>query len=277
MVGAGAAIALLVNINSTTIFTALSSICIAMLYLAYLGVTLPLLVVRIRHRNTDRFPAGVDEDGKPLFSMGRFGLAVNVVAVIYQVIMVVNLMWPRTEIYDLSPHGNWVLQYSALLLVAAVVAVGAGYFGYKRLHQQIELVHVPHTHVPASRGMSACTERQPAQARTASQARARRACQGGPHERRAEHRTDSVLNARDDARAQAGQTSEWMPYLPAVEQPVRPGRGRPGRADLGRDRRAGRVHAQGARPGHPAAARRPDRRGAARTCSSTTRSNRSSG
>ena len=149
VVGGGAVIALLVNINSTTIFTALSSICIAMLYLGYLGVTLPLLVVRIRHRNTDRFPAGVDEDGRPLFSIGRFGLAVNVVAVIYQVIMVVNLMWPRTEIYDLSPHGNWALQYSALLLVAAVVAVGAGYFGYKRLHRRIELVHVPHTHVPA--------------------------------------------------------------------------------------------------------------------------------
>jgi amino acid transporter len=149
VVGVGSSIALLVNINSTTIFTALSSICIAMLYIAYLGVTLPLLVVRIRHRNTDRFPAGVDEDGKPLFSMGRFGLAVNVVAVIYQVIMVVNLMWPRTEIYDLSPNGNWALQYSALLLVAAVVAIGAGYFGYKRLHQNIELVHVPHTHVPA--------------------------------------------------------------------------------------------------------------------------------
>ncbi|MFG1922810.1 amino acid permease [Cryptosporangium sp. NPDC048952] len=34
------------------------------------GVTLPLLVVRIRHRSTDHFPAGHDEDGKPLFSMG---------------------------------------------------------------------------------------------------------------------------------------------------------------------------------------------------------------
>jgi len=62
---------------------------------------------------------------------------------------VVNLMWPRTEIYDLSPNGNWVLQYSAVLLVAVVVAVGAGYFGYKRLHRNIELVHIPHTHVPA--------------------------------------------------------------------------------------------------------------------------------
>ena len=66
-----------------------------------------------------------------------------------KVIMIVNLMWPRPEIYDLSTNGNWLLQYSALLLVAAVVAVGAGYFGYRRLHRTVELVHVPHTHTPA--------------------------------------------------------------------------------------------------------------------------------
>lgn len=146
VVGAGAVLALAVNVNSTTIFTALSSICIAMLYIAYLGVTLPLLVVRIRHRDTDHFPAGHDEDGKPLFSMGRFGIPVNVLAVLYQVVMVVNLMWPRPEIYDLSTNGNWLLQYSALLLVGVTVAVGAGYFGYRRLHTGIDLVHVPHTH-----------------------------------------------------------------------------------------------------------------------------------
>ncbi|WP_433305311.1 urea amidolyase associated protein UAAP1 [Actinoplanes sp. CA-030573] len=39
---------------------------------------------------------------------------------------------------------------------------------------------------------------------------------------RAEHRTDSVRNARDDARAQTGLTSEWMPYLPASTSPFVP-------------------------------------------------------
>lgn len=36
------------------------------------------------------------------------------------------------------------------------------------------------------------------------------------------HVTDSVLNARDDARAQGSLTSEWMPYLPASTSPFRP-------------------------------------------------------
>jgi urea carboxylase-associated protein 2 len=39
---------------------------------------------------------------------------------------------------------------------------------------------------------------------------------------RAEHLTDSVLHARADARAQGGQTSEWMPYLPASSTPYCP-------------------------------------------------------
>jgi urea carboxylase-associated protein 2 len=34
--------------------------------------------------------------------------------------------------------------------------------------------------------------------------------------------TDSVLNARADARARGGQTSDWMPYLPASSSPYRP-------------------------------------------------------
>lgn len=34
--------------------------------------------------------------------------------------------------------------------------------------------------------------------------------------------TDTVLNARENARARGGQTSEWMPYLPASSSPYCP-------------------------------------------------------
>lgn len=143
-VGALSVLALLVNIDSTTIFTALSSLCIGMLYVAYFGVTVPLLWVRLRHAGTDRFPAGVDEDGRPLFSLGRWGVLVNVVAVVYQAIMVVNLLWPRAVIYDLTGD-TWWLQWCAPLFVAVTLVVGAAYFLMRRLHSAIDLVHVPHT------------------------------------------------------------------------------------------------------------------------------------
>jgi urea carboxylase system permease len=124
IVGVGAAIALAVNWNQSAVFTALASLCIAMLYLAYLGVTVPLLVKRLRLRHTGGLESGVAEDGRPLFSLGKWGIAVNVVAVVYQVVMVVNLLWPRPEIYDLT-GGTWWLKWSALLFIGATLAVGA--------------------------------------------------------------------------------------------------------------------------------------------------------
>lgn len=132
VVGVGAAIALAVNWNQSAVFTALASLCIAMLYLAYLGVTLPLLLTRIRQARRPQtgldavgFPADrTDEDGRPLFSLGRAGTAVNAVAVLFQAAMVVNLAWPRAAIYDLT-GGTWWLQWSALLFIATSLVVGA--------------------------------------------------------------------------------------------------------------------------------------------------------
>jgi urea carboxylase system permease len=124
VVGVGAAIALAVNWHQSAVFTALASLCIAMLYLAYLGVTLPLLVRRLRLRRTGGLESGVAEDGGPLFSLGRWGIAVNVVAVVYQVVMVVNLVWPRAAIYDLTGN-TWWLQWSALLFIGLTLLIGA--------------------------------------------------------------------------------------------------------------------------------------------------------
>jgi len=146
VIGVGAFLALAVNIGQSAIFTALSSLCIAMLYLAYLGVTGPLLVQRIRRHRTG-FPSGVDEDGKPLFTLGRWGIPVNALAVLFQVVMVVNLAWPRSEIYDLTGE-SWWLQYSAILFIGSALLVGAAYHGYsRRRHGCIVLTEVPTSHV----------------------------------------------------------------------------------------------------------------------------------
>ena len=39
------------------------------------------------------------------FTLGRWGLPVNVVAVMFGVFMLVNIGWPRAEIYDLDGRG----------------------------------------------------------------------------------------------------------------------------------------------------------------------------
>jgi urea carboxylase system permease len=120
VVGVGAAIILAVNWNQRAVFTALASTAVALLYLAYLGVTVPLLVKRLRRGGLER---GVDEEHAPLFSLGRFGVPLNTVAVLYQVAMVVNLLWPRRAVYDLTGH-TWWLQWSALLFLALVLLAG---------------------------------------------------------------------------------------------------------------------------------------------------------
>ena len=92
VVGAGAVLTLAVNVGRSAIFSALASLCIAMLYLAYLGVTGPLLVARIRQaRHRGSLSAGVDETGRPLFSLGRWGILLNLIAVAYQIVAIVNL------------------------------------------------------------------------------------------------------------------------------------------------------------------------------------------
>lgn len=117
--GVGAALCLLVNVGNAGLFLGLASVCIMLLYIAYLLVTTPLLMRRLRG---DALPDGVDEDGKPLFSLGRYGTVVNAVAVLYGIGMTINLAWPRAEVYDPAGEG-WYLHYLPLITLA-VTAVG---------------------------------------------------------------------------------------------------------------------------------------------------------
>jgi len=132
VVGVIAALVLVVNLKQSAAFTALSSLCIAMLYIAYLGVTGPLLWHRIRAARggspgstapSAALADGADEHGKRLFSLGRWGIPVNIIAVVYQVLAIFNLVWPRKSVYDLTGH-TWWLQWSAPLFIGIVVVVG---------------------------------------------------------------------------------------------------------------------------------------------------------
>ncbi|WP_433731236.1 amino acid permease [Nocardia sp. CA-129566] len=104
---------LVLNLGNAAIFATLASVCIVTLYLAYLLVTVPLLVRRIR---------GWDSDSA-LFSLGRFGIAVNALAVVWGIAMAVNLAWPRAEVYTPNGGGWWML-WAAPLFVLVVMAVG---------------------------------------------------------------------------------------------------------------------------------------------------------
>uniref|UniRef100_UPI002810D603 amino acid permease n=1 Tax=Zhihengliuella sp. TaxID=1954483 RepID=UPI002810D603 len=119
VIGALAVGVLAINVGNAALFTTLTSVCIVMVYIAYLLVTVPQLINRLRgdwDRVGQTMPSG-------LFSLGRWGLPVNVLAVLYGAVMVVNLAWPRPEVYD--PAGeNGILLYSAPLMVTVVLLLG---------------------------------------------------------------------------------------------------------------------------------------------------------
>jgi urea carboxylase system permease len=115
-VGALAIGVLLINLGNPAAFAAVTSTSVVIVYLAYLLVTVPALGARLGRRMPPKQPGR--------FSLGRWGLAVNLFAVAYGVAMMVNIAWPRQAVYD--PAGtSWVLQYLALLFVAALVVIGA--------------------------------------------------------------------------------------------------------------------------------------------------------
>lgn len=121
VVGVLAMLVLLINLGQAQIFTAVTSVAVVLVYLAYLLVTAPMLVARLRGR--------LPKAGAEHFSLGRWGVPVNVVAVLWGLGMAVNMAWPRAEVYDPAGH-HWYLRWFAVLLLGVVLVVGL--VGYAR-------------------------------------------------------------------------------------------------------------------------------------------------
>jgi urea carboxylase system permease len=150
--GVLAALCLAVNVGNAGLFLGLASVCIMLLYIAYLLVTAPLLYRRL---TGNPLADGVDETGKKLFSLGRFGIVVNVIAVVYGIAMAINLAWPRPEVYDPAGAG-WYLHYLPILTL--VVTAGGGVAAYlvqrKAYHRSLgEAVPAISFSLPGLRGV----------------------------------------------------------------------------------------------------------------------------
>lgn len=112
--GALAIALLLLNLGNSTLFATITATSVVLVYLAYLLVTTPLLGKRLRKQ----FPA--PQPG--WFSLGRWALPVTIAAVAYGALMIVNIAWPRGEIYDLAGTGSiWMLLFPIEFVVVAVL------------------------------------------------------------------------------------------------------------------------------------------------------------
>ena len=97
----------------------------------------------------------------PYFSLGRWGMLVNVIAVVYGVVVAINIAWPRSAVYDsLAGTGlagnvipaHWYWQYIAILFIGIVVIVGSIYYFavYRRKPIQVLAEHA--AEVPTLQG-----------------------------------------------------------------------------------------------------------------------------
>jgi len=94
------------------------------IYIAFQMVVLAALVARVR---------GWRPSGK--FTLGRWGLLVNVLALAYGVAAMVNVSWPRT------PDAPWYDNYIVLLSAAIVFAAGLAYMVLARPYRQGTAAH----------------------------------------------------------------------------------------------------------------------------------------
>jgi urea carboxylase system permease len=124
LTGVVAVLILVVNIGSPQIFTAVTSVAIIMIYLAYLLVTAPMLRRRLR----GEWPGPNPPQG--YFSLGRWGLPINILAVVWGAAMALNLAWPRPEVF-----GQGVLRFLPLLFIGAIIVLGLAWFRAKGRHQ----------------------------------------------------------------------------------------------------------------------------------------------
>ena|SRR5665213_2221821 len=136
VVGILALALLAVNVGNQSAFLALTSVAIVMFYLAYLGITAPLLAKRLR----GSWPK---PDHGDYFSLGRWGVVVNGFAVVYGFVVAVNIAWPRSQVYDslaTAGHGHWYWQWIAVIFIGAVILIGALYYFAVYSKKPIEVI-----------------------------------------------------------------------------------------------------------------------------------------
>ncbi|MGK2882249.1 MAG: APC family permease [Mycobacterium sp.] len=114
-IGLIAVLILVINVGQPAIFTVLTSIAIIMIYLAYLMVTGPMLKKRFQGQWP---PKDLKEGG--YFTMGKWGMAVNIVAVVWGVGMAINLAWPREYVYGVGWYNAW----GAFLYIGGILGTG---------------------------------------------------------------------------------------------------------------------------------------------------------
>ncbi|MGC4035447.1 MAG: amino acid permease [Chitinophagaceae bacterium] len=119
--GLGALIIMAMNLQFPKVFELVTSIAILWANLAYWIVVALQLKNRIVSKHSDH-------DAEAKFKLGKWGLPVNILALLWSSFMVINVSWPRTATYG----AEWYHQYSAWMYTAGLIFIGIFIYYFKR-------------------------------------------------------------------------------------------------------------------------------------------------
>jgi urea carboxylase system permease len=139
-VGACSLILLGVNVFNQHAFLTLTSVAIIMFYLPYLAVTGSMLARRLR----GEWPR--PEHG-PYFKMGRWGLPVNILAVVYGTLVAFEIAWPRAAVY-----GTGAYRFGAYIFVGGSAVLGGAYYLLVQRHKSDAILESHRADIQPARG-----------------------------------------------------------------------------------------------------------------------------
>jgi urea carboxylase system permease len=140
-VGTCALILLAVNLANQSAFVTLTAVAIIMFYLPYLAVTGSMLMRRLR----GQWPRA--EHG-PYFNLGRWGLPINLFAVVYGGLVAFNIAWPRAIVYG----SKWYFRFGAYEFIGAAFIIGCLYYFLIQTRKPAEVLAEHRAEVPALGG-----------------------------------------------------------------------------------------------------------------------------
>jgi amino acid transporter len=100
-------------------------VAVVVVYLAYLGVTVPRLVSRFKPGFAER-----EKDSGEQFSLVRLGLPLNIIAVLFGTFFLIDIGWPRANVYGTTGY----LHYFSLIFVGGCAVLGV--ISYMRVKQR---------------------------------------------------------------------------------------------------------------------------------------------
>lgn len=124
LAGTGAIVLLLANVGFPKVVEVITSVAILWANLSYLAVVAALLRKRLQG-----WPGrGGSVEGTRAFRLGSLGIPINLAALCWSAFMVVNVGWPRAEIFGAEQNQR----FAGLLYTGVLVAVGALLFWVRR-------------------------------------------------------------------------------------------------------------------------------------------------